>query len=220
MAGNNKPQVNDPTSPEQDAMVFESLDSSLPVLSKARTVQNASMSGTTIETSKLPTLTMVNFHLQPAPPTPPEVAIKMSDERQQTTATADMELELEVAVSVVVKTRKVISNSISNSPASLTCNVCEKSFDRTHHLKVHIKTVHERIKSFGCEKCPKRFGQKSHLKRHVKEVHLRVKEYSCESCNRSFAQRGNLLNHERTAHSAGKRTRLRRYRTKATRKST
>ena len=96
-----------------------------------------------------------------------------------------------------------------------TCRVCASSFDRNHHLQVHIRTVHEKKKLFGCEKCSRLFGQKSHLKRHIQGVHLRKKDFSCELCHKRFAQHSNLLIHVEFQHVRGQtnvqRRRRRRY---------
>ena len=48
------------------------------------------------------------------------------------------------------------------------CEFCEKSFERSHHLKQHIKGVHEGVKDHKCEICGSRFGSSSYLNIHIK----------------------------------------------------
>ena len=63
-----------------------------------------------------------------------------------------------------------------------------KSFGTSGTMKIHMKTVHGKIKSFMCDSCEKSFGLKGNLLRHQKIVHEKVTPYSCESCEKSFCQ--------------------------------
>ena len=44
------------------------------------------------------------------------------------------------------------------------CEFCNKEFGNLMNMKIHIRTVHDKIKNFVCKKCDKAFGQSSHLR--------------------------------------------------------
>ena len=53
------------------------------------------------------------------------------------------------------------------------CDKCEKSFVYKHDLNVHIKGVHDGLKSY-CSFCGKEFIRASEKNRHEKQVHMKV----------------------------------------------
>ena len=66
------------------------------------------------------------------------------------------------------------SDSLKNSKKErlvTQCKKCDKSFSKRSSLKVHIKTVHDKVKSYKCNSCSKAFGQKHNLKVHINTVH-------------------------------------------------
>ena len=42
-----------------------------------------------------------------------------------------------------------------------------KKFSQNGHLKHHIRTVHDKIKSFECSHCPYKAAARSTLKKHI-----------------------------------------------------
>lgn len=52
------------------------------------------------------------------------------------------------------------------------CQYCESSFYRKFNLDVHIRTVHDKDKSFFCGHCPKKFGYARLLRDHVGRNHV------------------------------------------------
>jgi len=57
--------------------------------------------------------------------------------------------------------------------ATYVCEVCQRSFDRSDHLKIH-KLVHTGDKPYACNHCNYRCNQKSNLKTHMKRLHMDV----------------------------------------------
>jgi general transcription factor IIIA len=51
------------------------------------------------------------------------------------------------------------------------CEVCQKVFDRSDHLKIH-KLIHTGDKPYACDLCDYRSNQKSNLKTHMKRLHM------------------------------------------------
>ncbi|KAL7732223.1 hypothetical protein ACLKA6_018462 [Drosophila palustris] len=74
------------------------------------------------------------------------------------------------------------------------CPECGKNFNKIAGLKLHIKTVHDKIKDFACRFCPKRFGKSGHL-RHHEYTHTGEKPYVCKVCNQTFRHDGTLRRH-------------------------
>ena len=59
------------------------------------------------------------------------------------------------------------------------CEICEKRFRRSDHLKSHMDHVHVKDKKHGpfqCNICEKRFGRRNHLVRHRKSIHSQENE--------------------------------------------
>ena len=60
-----------------------------------------------------------------------------------------------------------------------SCEKCELSFKNKHHLRTHIKNVHEDVR-FNCQKCHKSFSRRDNLKLHVRIVHDNVQQHKCD----------------------------------------
>ena len=55
-----------------------------------------------------------------------------------------------------------------------TCHICKKDFSRAYNLKVHIDTVHKKLKKYQCKICDKKFSLKRALKHHQQTQHREV----------------------------------------------
>lgn len=73
-----------------------------------------------------------------------------------------------------------------------TCEICNKTFVS---LKMHIKTVHENVRTYSCPHCEKSFAKKSGLDRHVTTVHEKLKNYPCPICEKAFGEKAQLTKH-------------------------
>lgn len=51
------------------------------------------------------------------------------------------------------------------------CDVCVKSYDRKHDLKLHKMVVHVGTRKFDCLKCSKDFSRKPDFLRHMRKFH-------------------------------------------------
>jgi KRAB domain-containing zinc finger protein len=80
-------------------------------------------------------------------------------------------------------------------------------FTENEALKVHLATVHSKVKEthskdvfkFECEECGKKFKWTSKLKRHL-QVHLNEKCHECDTCKKTFAYKDDLKRHNVTVH--------------------
>lgn len=57
-----------------------------------------------------------------------------------------------------------------------------KQFSEQGNLKVHVQSVHERVK-YSCDQCGKKITHQGNLERHIHSVHERVK-YPFDQCSK------------------------------------
>lgn len=89
---------------------------------------------------------------------------------------------------------------IHNSLRIFKCELCEKAFFESGHLRSH-KQVH-REKTFKCDFCEKAFSKKYFLTEHHK-THTGFRPYTCEICLKSFSQTSSF-NYHKKMHSGEK----------------
>jgi len=73
--------------------------------------------------------------------------------------------------------------------------ICQKPFSQSHHLKTHIRSVHEGVRKHKCDYSEKKFSQSSNLKTHIKRVHKIVDKLKCDHCEKKFVQESHLKSH-------------------------
>lgn len=80
-----------------------------------------------------------------------------------------------------------------NKERKYRCSICSKYFQQNSHLVAH-KLVHTGERPFKCPECGKCFGRASHLKTH-RRIHSGEKPFQCTFCGKSFTQKGGLVAH-------------------------
>ena len=75
---------------------------------------------------------------------------------------------------------------------------CGERFNRSEHLKKHIRAVHRKKKEFRCPVCTKAFAVRSGLAAHMR-VHNDERPFACPhpGCNRRFRQKMHMNRHTR-----------------------
>ena len=62
------------------------------------------------------------------------------------------------------------------------CELCDHTFGRLDHLKIHISLRH----SYPCSKCGKAFKNAKKLKKHIKIKHEETGNLMCQHCGKGF----------------------------------
>ena len=73
------------------------------------------------------------------------------------------------------------------------CQTCNKMFTK-FQLKIHIRTVHDKIKDYICTICGKAFAHKKSFTTHNVE-HSGIKEFECKQCFKKFYRNAQLQEH-------------------------
>lgn len=74
------------------------------------------------------------------------------------------------------------------------CPYCLREFKRKHHLKDHVKTVHEGIRPYQCTYCDRSFGLSKTLRVHLMG-HTNKRPFDCNICQKTFRQIAELNRH-------------------------
>ena len=81
------------------------------------------------------------------------------------------------------------------------CNYCELTFKRRYNLKIHVTSVHQRMR-FKCDKCDYEASKKVRINQHNLSMH-EGKFVKCDRCDRQFPILGgkrNLARHKSVDH--------------------
>ena len=81
------------------------------------------------------------------------------------------------------------------------CHLCEKCFSTDRYVKRHIAAVHEKLKPFQCSLCKKEFTRIDQCKTHISEVHENIKPYKCHLCQKTFTRENYAKKHLATVHT-------------------
>ena len=71
----------------------------------------------------------------------------------------DDDIDLESSLPVEVSINDSQSEILSLEKNNFRCHLCEKSYSSKRNLQLHIKSIHEGVKSYRCSYCPKSFTQ-------------------------------------------------------------
>lgn len=92
---------------------------------------------------------------------------------------------------------------LSHTEPDIICDYpeCGKKFHLNAHLKLHVQTVHQRMKPFACKLCDMTFGQRAVLSRHVNSIH-KARRCPCAipGCSFTFSRKDKYKNHIRSMH--------------------
>jgi len=122
-----------------------------------------------------------------------------NDEKQQFDQTSELpanndEMENIVENKHINKQRQVRSNNGNVYP----CQQCNYKAAHLHHLKRHIKSIHDEVK-YPCDQCNYKAPQLGVLKQHIKSIHYGVK-YPCDQCKFKATHPNTLRRHIKSIH--------------------
>ena len=80
-----------------------------------------------------------------------------------------------------------------------TCEICGKQFLSKEVLKKHMQALHKGLR-FSCDQCNFSSATLFALKMHIKTIHEKVKSFLCDQCDYKAASKNTLNKHIRTAH--------------------
>jgi len=74
------------------------------------------------------------------------------------------------------------------------CPECNKMFTNDLSLKLHMRNVHQPVKSI-CSTCGKEYPNEVSLKKHIQCVHEKKKPYQCHICSKMFGSKWYVQQH-------------------------
>ena len=101
--------------------------------------------------------------------------------------------------------RDLESHSISHKEPTISCNQCDRVYNRRAFLSRHIRVVHLKLKNYKCDLCDKRFSSSKPLKEHKTAIHDKLKPFACLMCDFKCAKYYNLNLHRERKHGILKR---------------
>lgn len=84
------------------------------------------------------------------------------------------------------------------------CTICDRSFQNTSTLNLHIRILHNGEELFKCSTCNKSFESRAKQKNHETRVHSDEKLFKCTECVKEFSQPHSLKAHYSAHHSVDK----------------
>lgn len=87
---------------------------------------------------------------------------------------------------------------IRTSESQYQCEVCEKTFPSSFHVKEHM-VVHSGAAEYNCTVCGISYKFRSNLNRHMRSKHSR-RSFPCTFCRREFSRKDSLLFHNVSFH--------------------
>ena len=96
----------------------------------------------------------------------------------------------------------VLNKCCDNCLKRFRCEQCEYRTSHKHHLKMHVKQVHDKIKDVKCDidQCEYVCSHKHHLKMHAKQVHDKIKDVKCDQCEYVCSLKHHLKMHVKQVH--------------------
>lgn len=79
------------------------------------------------------------------------------------------------------------------------CLECRKIFTNDLSLKLHMRNVHQPVKSM-CSQCGKEYPNEVSLKKHVQCVHEKKRPYQCHICSKMFGSKWYVQQHVSKMH--------------------
>lgn len=92
------------------------------------------------------------------------------------------------------------TNKTEKTDKKYTCSICDRSFQRSNHLKRHILS-HKDEKPFDCKLCDKTFKRSDHLKSHISIKHDNTKSFKCDICSWTFKSTSMVKYHKEKKHN-------------------
>ena len=98
----------------------------------------------------------------------------------------------------------VLNKCCDNCLKRFRCEQCEYRASHKHHLKMHVKQVHDKIKDVKCDidQCEYVCSHKHHLKMHAKQVHDKIRDVKCDidQCEYTCSLKHHLKMHVKQVH--------------------
>lgn len=90
----------------------------------------------------------------------------------------------------------------SNERVKFPCQQCDKTFFQKGHLKLHMDTVHKRMKPYTCEECGHACSTRQSLNiHHLKHVNPNKRQkFHCNTCSKFYLSQLNLNRHVDAVH--------------------
>lgn len=80
---------------------------------------------------------------------------------------------------------------------SVSCSICNRSFERHGALLQHRRDSPKHSLAFGCDVCNRSFGSQNALDQHRRDSPAHALAFDCDVCNRSFSGQDALNQHMR-----------------------